>query len=175
MNEKNKKKESLEAYLAFVRHELGNQLFVIREGVSQILDGLGAKDCLKCNRMLKPSLDFADVMNKTIADLLSTKSFESILKKIDECETENKGLENDKREVVVIVNHLVRSPLTVIKEGLSLVVDEIHGKLAPKQKTILLDVKSNADKLITDVENILKTPWEDLPDLLEKDVRYKIE
>lgn len=175
MTDQKKKVESLDAYLSFVRHELGNQLFVVHEGISQVIDGLGGKDCSKCNNILKPSLEYADIINKSIVNLLSISSFEPVLKKQNGCIKENEALEKNKRELLVIINHMIRIPLTIIKEGLSLILDEIPGKLDPKQINILTEVNKSADKLIADIENILNTPWGNVQNLIGEEIKYKIE
>jgi K+-sensing histidine kinase KdpD len=173
MIEQKKKKESLEEYLSFIRHELRNQLFVVREGISQAVDGLGGKDCAKCAKILQPSLEYADNLNKSIGEMLNNASFELILKKTDNDKSETKNLEISKEELMVIINHMIRTPLTIMKEGLSLVLDEIPGNLNFGQKKYLNAVKENTDNLIVSIEKILLTPLEKMPSLLGEDVQYK--
>lgn len=62
-------------YFPFVRHELKNQLIVIREGVSQVLDGLGNKDCPSCFAILKPALECVDNMDALIVSLVSDEIY----------------------------------------------------------------------------------------------------
>ena len=42
--------------------------------------------------------------------------------------------------------HELRTSLTVMKEGLSLVLDEVPGRLNKKQREILIMVKKNIDR-----------------------------
>ncbi len=69
-------------------------------------------------------------------------------------------LEKAKNELVGMIAHKVRTPLAIMKEGLSLVLDEVPGKLNPKQTKMLNMVKDNADRLIKSVEDILQKPWD---------------
>lgn len=166
MNEKKK----IEEYLSSVRHDLRGQLLVVREGTSIILDGLGNKDCDKCFSILRPALESADKLNELIEELLSTSRFNTILgplpsEKEENLETLKKelvgnDLETLKYELMSMISHAIRTPLTVVKEGLSLVLDEIPGQLNTKQKQLLSDAKQSADRLIRYVERILEKPWD---------------
>jgi len=64
-----KKKESAEDPLSVVRHDLRCELMVIREGISQILDGVAEQDWDKCREILSVALKCADRMDKKIMDL----------------------------------------------------------------------------------------------------------
>ena len=70
-------------------------------------------------------------------------------------------LELLKKELMSAISHTVRTPLSIVKEGLSLVLDEIPGQLNPKQKKILGVAKKNVDRLTQSVEKVLNTPWDD--------------
>lgn len=74
------KEKNIEEYLSSVKHELRNELMVAHEGISQILDGLGNKNCAKCCEILNPALKGLDELNKLIDELLSISAFESILR-----------------------------------------------------------------------------------------------
>lgn len=175
MIDQKKKKEPLEEYLSFVRHELRNQLFVVREGISQAVDGLGNNDCSKCAKILQPSLEYADDLNKSIGEMLSKAPLELILTKQDNNKTEIENAEVLKKELMVLINHMVRTPLTIIKEGVSLVLDEIPGNLNPEQKKFLSAAKENTDNLIVSIEKILLTPLEKVSTLVGEDLQYKTE
>jgi signal transduction histidine kinase len=71
-------------------------------------------------------------------------------------------LEKAKKELITMISHLIRTPLTIIKEGLSVVLDEIPGKLNPEQKKFLIKAKDSTDRLIQSVEKILQTPWDEI-------------
>lgn len=66
-------------------------------------------------------------------------------------------IEKSKNELMGMIAHKVHTHLVIIKEGLSLVLDEMPGRLNPEQQKILTTVKNNADRLIQSVEEILKT------------------
>ena len=178
-----KEDEKIEAYLSSVRHDLRSQLMVVREGASMILDGLGNSNCDKCFTLLRPALECTDELNKLIGELLSISRFNAILApdtstkegkpesvKMDPPENEleimkdelRNELEIMKDEVMGMISHVIRTPLAVLKESLSLVLDEIPGKLNPKQKELLSTGKQNLNGLIQSVEEISEKSWNEL-------------
>ncbi|MDD5005484.1 MAG: histidine kinase dimerization/phospho-acceptor domain-containing protein [Candidatus Omnitrophica bacterium] len=164
--------DSIDKYLYFARHELADKLTIIREGTSQVLDGLGNKDCNKCFQILEPALNSIDILNKLIEKLFNDTTFKSILKNKNSGSGEAE-LEKFKKELIGIISHVIRTPLTVIKEGLSLMLDEIPGKLNPKQKEIVMAAKENTDRLVDSIEKIFKTSWEDTINSIGAEVYYK--
>lgn len=54
------------------------------------------------------------------------------------------------------ISHQMRTPITVIKESVSLLLDEIPGDINPKQKRILNICKSNTERLVNEMNNILR-------------------
>lgn len=166
MNEEKK----IEEYLSSVRHDLRGQLLVVREGTSMVLDGLGNKNCNKCFSILRPALESADKINKLIGELLSISQFTTILDPlISEKEEDLKtvkdelisnDLETLKFELMGMISHVIRTPLTVIKESLSLILDEIPGQLNAQQKQLVSDAKQNADDLIQSIEGIFEQSWD---------------
>ncbi|GEM_PF-669161 len=152
-----KDKNGIDEYLSFTRHELRTQIAVTREGISQVLDGLGGGKCDKCVTILKPALECADKLEKMVGELLAASAFDGVLRKRD---TGDAALEVFKKDLTAMISHLVRTPLAIAKEGLSLVLDEVPGELNDKQKKLLFDVKEAFDRLIRDVEKVLETPWE---------------
>ncbi len=176
MNEK----REIEEFLSSVRHDLRGQLLVIREGTSMALEGLGNKDCDKCFSILRPALESADKLNKLIEELLSTSRFNTILapliseEKEDRETAKNELMSNDletlKYELMSMISHVIRTPLTVVKESLSLILDEIPGQLNPKQKQLLSDAKKNADGLIQSVERAFAKTWDKIGDSARDDL-----
>jgi CheY-like chemotaxis protein len=175
--------EKIEAYLSSVRHDLRSQLMVVREGTSMILDGLGDSKCENCFTLLRPALECTDELNKLIGELLTISRFNAMLtsqtaakdEKLNAVKTElpedelaiMKGelrneLEIMKDEVMGMISHIIRTPLAVLKESLSLVLDEIPGKLNPKQKELLTTGKHNLDGLIQSVEEISEKSWNEI-------------
>jgi len=175
--------QKIEAYLSSVRHDLRSQLMVVREGTSMILDGLGDSKCENCFALLRPALECTDELNKLIGELLTISRFNAVLasqttakeEKPDPGKTEppedelaimkdelRNELEIMKDEVMGMISHLVRTPLAVLKESLSLVLDEIPGKLNPKQKELLSTGKQNLDGLIQSVEEMSEKSWNEI-------------
>jgi len=175
--------EKIEAYLSSVRHDLRSQLMVVREGASMILDGLSGSKCDNCFTLLRPALECTDELNKLIGELLSISRFNAILASATSAKVENpksakneppeeeleimKGelrneLEIMKDQVMGMISHVIRTPLAVVKESLSLVLDEIPGKLNPQQKELLATGRKNVDGLIQSVEDISEKSWNEI-------------
>ncbi|OGP95223.1 MAG: hypothetical protein A2157_09520 [Deltaproteobacteria bacterium RBG_16_47_11] len=175
--------EKMEAYLSSVRHDLRGQLMVVREGASIILDGLGGSNCDKCFSFLRPALESADELNKLIGELLSTSRFNTVLesltsareekpKRTKEVPPENEleimkdelrnELEIIKDDLMGKISHVIRTPLAVVKESLSLMLEEIPGKLNTNQRELLSTGKENVDGLIQSVEEIFEKSWNEL-------------
>jgi len=175
--------EKFEAYLSSARHDLRSQLMVVREGASMILDGLGDSNCDKCFSFLRPALESADELNKLIGEFLSTSRFNAILAGLgsakeekpktrheeppeNELEIMKDELRNEleiiKDELMGMISHVIRTPLTVVKESLSLMLEEIPGKLNAKQKELLSTGKENVDGLIQSVEEVFEKSWNEI-------------
>ncbi|MDD5432072.1 MAG: PAS domain S-box protein [Candidatus Omnitrophica bacterium] len=82
--------------------------------------------------------------------------------------TELKLAEEDRRRVMdektsselrtkftSMVSHELRSPLTVIKEGINLVIEGLTGSINPEQKELLETAKNNIDRLGRLINNVL--------------------
>jgi CheY-like chemotaxis protein len=65
-------------------------------------------------------------------------------------------------ELVGMISHLIRNPLAVVKESLSLVLDEIPGELNAKQKELLSTGKQNIDSLIKSVDELSQESWDEI-------------
>jgi CheY-like chemotaxis protein len=164
--------EKIEVYLSSVRHDLRSQLMVVREGASMILDGIGNSNCETCFTLLRPALESTDELNKLIGDLLSAPRFNAMLgsllsAKEEEWQDEKKEplgseLEILKYELMGMISHVVRTPLAVVKESLSLVLDGIPGKVNPKQNELLSIAKLEVDGLIQSIEQIFQKSWDEV-------------
>ena len=175
--------ERVEAYLSSIRHDLRGKLMVVREGASMILDGIGNANCDNCFTLLRPALECADELNRLIGELLSISRFNAIFTSAtsakegktksvnteppeEELEIMKDELRNEleimKDEVMGMISHFIRTPLAVLKESISLVLDEIPGKLNPKQKELLSTGKQNLDGLIRSVEEISEKSWNEI-------------
>jgi CheY-like chemotaxis protein len=175
--------EKIEAYLSSVRHDLRSQLMVVREGTSMILDGLGNSKCDNCFTLLRPALECTDELNKLIGELLSISRFNAMLAPDapakqekpapvkadppeDELEIMKGELRNEleimKDEVMGMISHVIRTPLAVLRESVSLVLDEVPGKLNPKQKELLSAGKQSLDGLVESVEEVFEKSWNEI-------------
>lgn len=63
-------------------------------------------------------------------------------------------------ELLGMISHIIRTPLAVIKESLSLVLDEIPGELNQKQKELLTNGKGGVDSLIQSIEELSHESWD---------------
>ncbi len=66
-----------------------------------------------------------------------------------------KKMEKMKDEFISIVSHELRTPLTSIKEAVSLLVDEIPGKISDDQREFLLLIKHDTERLARLLNDIL--------------------
>lgn len=69
--------------------------------------------------------------------------------------TGEKEVEGIKTEFISIVSHELRTPLTTMKEFVSILLDEIPGKINDEQREYLQIVKSNMDRLARIINDIL--------------------
>lgn len=60
-----------------------------------------------------------------------------------------------KEEFTSMVSHELRTPLTAIKEGISLVLEEIVGAINPQQKTLLGTANKSVDRLARLINDVL--------------------
>lgn len=65
-------------------------------------------------------------------------------------------------ELMGMISHIIRTPLAVVKESFSLVLDEIPGELNAKQKELLSTGKRNVDNLIQSVEELSQESWDEI-------------
>ncbi len=163
--------EKIEAYLSSVRHDLRSQLVVVREGASMVLDGFGKEDCNSCFALLRPAVECTDELNKLIGELLTTARLSTLLTSPGPLKEEPKAqtkelleteLEKFKYRLMGMISHIVRTPLAVVKESLSLVLDEIPGKLNVKQRELLSTGRQSLDELIQSMEKVFETSWNEI-------------
>lgn len=92
------------------------------------------------------------------SDLTSVKDAEenivgivAILRNI----TKEKEVDRMKTEFISTVSHELRTPLTIMKEFISIILDEIPGKLTSDQKKYVGIIKGNIDRLARLINNLL--------------------
>jgi signal transduction histidine kinase len=89
-----------------------------------------------------------EIFNKDDLDTLVTIANQAalLIKNSQEYE-EMKKLNQVKSDFVSVVSHELRTPLATVKEGLSLLLDGVAGKITGKQKEIISLSKQNIDRL----------------------------
>jgi len=75
-------------------------------------------------------------------------------------ESPESGMEVFKYELLGMISHIIRTPLAVVKESVSLTLDEIPGRLNAKQKELLSNGKQNLDILINSIEEVTHESWD---------------
>lgn len=71
-------------------------------------------------------------------------------------------------ELMGMISHIIRTPLAIIKESLSLVLDEVPGRLNAKQKELLSNGKKNVDNLVHSLEELSQESWDEIIRLARK-------
>ncbi|HEX3315130.1 MAG TPA: ATP-binding protein [Gemmataceae bacterium] len=64
-------------------------------------------------------------------------------------------LDEMKSNLVAIVSHELKTPLTSLRLAVHLLLEEACGPLTPKQTELLLDARENSERLLRIVENLL--------------------
>ncbi|MBL7070530.1 MAG: diguanylate cyclase [Candidatus Omnitrophica bacterium] len=78
-----------------------------------------------------------------------------LYKQLEDKNRELGELDQLKSDFVSVVSHELRTPLSITKEGISLVLDEITGKVNDKQKNVLNTSKDNIDRLAAIINDLL--------------------
>jgi CheY-like chemotaxis protein len=65
-----------------------------------------------------------------------------------------------KYELMGMISHIIRTPLAIVKESVSLTLDEIPGKLNARQKELLTSGKQNLDTLLSSIEEVFHESWD---------------
>ncbi|MGA1823614.1 MAG: ATP-binding protein [bacterium] len=129
------------------------------------------KQCESCP--LKKGVNIGETKTVEIEDMFKEKIFQisytgmyyegkkailSILQDITEQKKADKKIKEAiemKSAFISVVSHELRTPLTSIKEGISIVFEEIPGELNSKQKNLLGIAKRNVDRLARLINNVL--------------------
>jgi two-component system sensor histidine kinase/response regulator len=97
-----------------------------------------------CDDFISKPFDKSELIAR-IKSLLRIKSMYDKVKEATEA----------KSKFTSMVSHELRSPLTVIKESINVVLEGLLGSVTPEQKDILDTAKSNADRLGRLINNVL--------------------
>ena len=76
-------------------------------------------------------------------------------KEAEKAEKELRKLDQLKRDFISTVSHELRTPLAITKEGISLILDKIPGKINEQQEKILSTARSNIDRLARIIDELL--------------------
>ena len=113
--------------------------------------GLGASLLVTTSPIIKENGEF-------MGSIHVAKDISLIKKYQNELELKNKELEKLdqlKSDFVSMVSHELRSPLSITKEGLSLVLDGVTGTINAKQSKILTTSKNSIDRLARIINSLL--------------------
>src|SRR5262249_13165289 len=64
-------------------------------------------------------------------------------------------LDQIKSDLVATVSHELKTPLTSVRLGLHLLLEETVGPLTPKQTELLVDARDNAERLLSMIDQLL--------------------
>lgn len=76
-------------------------------------------------------------------------------RQIEKMQNDFNKLSRVKDELISVVSHELRTPLSIIKEGIGLTMDEVAGKITPKQKQFLSISRQNIDRLSNLINDLL--------------------
>ncbi|MFU8877964.1 MAG: sensor histidine kinase [Wenzhouxiangellaceae bacterium] len=62
----------------------------------------------------------------------------------------------ERQQFIAQVSHELKTPLSALQEGVSLLDDEVFGVLAPRQREVLSILKSNGKRLQQQIESLLR-------------------
>ena len=102
-------------------------------------------------RMMEIEWDKNPAYLITIHDTTEVKKTEALKVEL----AERKKLDQLKDEFISTVSHELRTPLTIIKEVISLVLDEIPGKINENQQKVLSSAKNNINRLARIINDLL--------------------
>ncbi len=89
------------------------------------------------------------ILEKTHEDL------KCLYKELEKKNKELQKLDKLKSDFISTVSHELRTPLSITKEGISLVLDEIPGKINDKQREVLFTSRNHIDRLARIIGNLL--------------------
>ena len=100
--------------------------------------------------ILKKELEDRDWASKK-----TNEGIKILYKELEKKNEELKKIDQLKSQFVANVSHEFKSPLTAIKESLSIILDGLMGEVNPDQKEILESGRTNVKRLIRLVTNLL--------------------
>ncbi len=174
MSAKEEEIKNMEKSLRGKEGELDNikeHLMGKEEELNRIRDQLLKKE-KELNGIREQLLGKEEELRSVKRELLrKEEQLEIVKKEIPEKEQESKSVKEEPQghelemltyELMGMISHIIRTPLAVVKESLSLVLDGIPGELNAKQKELLSTGKKNVDSLIQSVEELSQESWDEI-------------
>lgn len=93
--------------------------------------------------------------DKEWASRKTNEGIKTLYKELEKKSKELEKLEKLKSDFVATVSHELRTPLSLTKESISLVLDEVPGKINAKQKDLLEVSADNLDRLTKIINDLL--------------------
>jgi signal transduction histidine kinase len=66
-----------------------------------------------------------------------------------------KSVEELREDFIGVISHDLRTPISIVKEGINLVLDEIPGKINAEQAAVLRSAKENIERLARTIDALL--------------------
>lgn len=63
-----------------------------------------------------------------------------------------------KEDLMGVVSHDLRTPISIVKEGISLLLDEIPGKINEEQAAVLRSARESIERLSRTIDRLLDSP-----------------
>ena len=96
-----------------------------------------------------------ELVDKEWASRKTNEGIKVLYKELEKKNKQLQKLDQLKSNFVATVSHELRTPLSITKEGVSLVLDEVTGKINEKQRHILKMSKDNIDRLTGIINDLL--------------------
>lgn len=150
---------------AILRHHLMNvkvistEIFSILVSLVLLVNALLSESLNKfiLNFILFLAISFFSVMliRSVLKEVKTREELAALTEKLQKANEELKKLDKAKSEFISIASHQLRTPLSVIKGFVSMIIEGSYGAVGEKQKEILAKVGANADRLTNLIDDLL--------------------
>jgi PAS domain S-box-containing protein len=107
---------------------------------------------LSSNIATKNEQDLLQSVSKDVSLVLHSYEVEEIRK---EAEMEKEKAQKMKSDFIALASHQLRTPLTTLREGINILLDELAGELNEEQRNFIRALKRNSDRIDNVVSSIL--------------------
>lgn len=104
---------------------------------------------------LKLQAALNELQAKALSLQIANKGIKKLYKKMEMQNIELQKIDQIKSDFISVVSHEMRTPLTVIKESMAVILEGLAGDVNEKQKRILSSAKSNIDRLTRIINDLL--------------------